>query len=82
MVMTPKPSLNVAHSKIIITLKSLLLKYRLLTSVVFHFEHRFLVDVETTNVNIINVNISFQKMMLTYSTRHRFLQKPMSYSKK
>jgi len=31
------------------------------TLVVFYFQHRFLTDVETTDVNIINVNIGFQK---------------------
>jgi len=32
-----------------------------LTPVVFDFQHRFLTNVETTDVNIINVNIGFQK---------------------
>jgi len=39
-----------------------LLENKLLTLVVFNFQHWFSTDVEITDVNIINVNIGFQKI--------------------
>jgi len=42
-----------------------LLENMLFTSVVYDFPHRFLTDVESTNVESIIVNISFKKLMLT-----------------
>ena len=39
----------------------ILLENRLLTLITFNFQHRLLTDVETIDVNIINVNIGFLK---------------------
>ena len=42
-----------------------LLENMLFTSVIYDFLHRFLTDVESTNVESIMVNIGFEKLMLT-----------------
>jgi len=47
-----------------------LLDNRILTSVIFYFQHRLLTNVETTNIKSINVNINFYKTEIDihYST--------------
>ena len=45
-------------------------------------QHQFWIDVETTDIKSININIGYEKPMLKYTIKHQFLQKMIFYSKK
>ena len=54
--------LDLINLTIVLSLDEILVENRFLTSVVFYLQYRFLIDVETIDVNFINVNIDFQKI--------------------